>query len=201
MTGFRGNDIAYGRVTAVDSNGLLTVDLESNTQTPSRVAALRSYASPQVGDRILLTGSGDTWIALGQINTPDWVSWTPVVDNGLTVGNGTWTAEYVVDGATCHFHLLFEFGSTSAITGDVRIEWPFLVGTTSRQANSFTGFLEDASGADFHAVGYRFNSTAFRIVALSASSSRTTPVTLSATEPFTWTTGDIITLSGTYRTA
>ena len=187
MTGFRGNQIAYGRVTAVSAAGLLTVDVESNTLSASSVAAVGSYASPAVGDRVILTGAGQTWIALAQVDAPAASAWTPTVNNGLTVGDGAWTGSQLslVNG-WCSFYLQFELGSTSSVGTDVRIAWPYTPRGSSRTANTFTGILEDDSGSDYVAHGYRFDSSAFRIVTLDSSNRADL---IEATVPFTWATG------------
>lgn len=182
-------------VTSLDP---FTVDLADGTELAG-VARLASCAA-QVGDVVEVRVQGGDYLVVDTIG-PSIATWTPTVDNGLTVGNGDWTGSQLslVNG-WCHFYLQFELGSTSAVTGDVRIDFPYTPRGTSRVANTFTGFLEDADGTDFLAAGYRFDSSAFRIVALGAPSQVDVDI-ISSTLPFTWATGDLITLGGSYPVA
>lgn len=62
----RSNQLAYGTVTAVSGTSL-TVDLEANTES---VPAVALYLGPQVGDRAVLLGGGQSWVAMGATNAP-----------------------------------------------------------------------------------------------------------------------------------
>ena len=117
----------------------------------------------------------------------------------LTQGNGT--VEYanyrrVVDRMVGE--VSFVLGSTSAVTGDLEITVPdgLSINPTIGSGRQVTGralFL-DAGTALYDGVIFRSSDTAMRIRPLSASGSFSSQTTVNATVPFTWTTGDSLTL-------
>lgn len=127
----------------------------------------------------------------------DWASYTPSL-SGLTIGDGTLTGAFVRIGDTVLFRVSIVFGSTTAITGNVTVGLPT---TAASAAFVSTGMLEDSGSARYVAFTFA-TTTGVEIYPLDTSGTygRLNNV-LSATVPFTWTTGDFIRLSGAYEAA
>lgn len=133
-----------------------------------------------------------------------WTTWTPTLTN-LNIGStGTQVARYVRVGNTVHFYWSVVLGGTGISVGSVpTISLP-VTASSSYIANRF-----DIGDAEFIEAGVqvllgrtRLNTTSVVTpLTMSASGTFVTPGTLSATSPFTWGTGDIITLTGTYEAA
>ena len=140
-------------------------------------------------------GSVLTASQLNSIGDP--VSFTPTF-SGVTVGNGTVNAYYWRVNNLVFWRLLFELGSTSAITGTVYVEYP--VASSGSWVNAIGGnaYFDDANGTDYYGFLYRNNSVRARVVVGNASSTYLTYSSLSSTVPFTWATGDKLLIEDWY---
>lgn len=135
--------------------------------------------------------------AIGETET-----WMPTFQSGVTVGNGTLSGYYqrvndfvIVQGS-------FELGSTSAITGDVRVTVPVAasdfyglsVGTTVQ-------FLDVSTTTYWSGSGRVYGASAVRLRALlrDTGNNYVAAKPISSTAPFTWATGDRINWTQTYR--
>lgn len=119
-----------------------------------------------------------------------WTSYTPT-DTNVTVGNGTRLARYLQIGKTVHFMWDLTFGSTTAFTGTVNVGLPVAPAATGRWAVG--AFLLDSGTQTY---GWVASITSGTSVAVPTSSSGGGA---NATTPFTWTTNDRLTVSGTYE--
>ena len=136
--------------------------------------------------------------AIGETET----SWTPNFLTGVTVGNGTVSGFYqrvndfvIVQGS-------FVLGSTSAITGDVRVDVPINAIDTFELSNSIVAQFRDASAANYwRGCGFPFSGGQVRIRALlrDTSANYVYARALSSTTPLNWTTDDRIEWTATYR--
>ena len=150
-----------------------------------------------------VAGATLTAANLNALGTWDSTSWTTRLTN-VTVGNGTETALYARIGNGTDVGLVaywyeLEFGSTTSITGNPFLTWP-VEATTSRQgAMSSFAFFEDDTGAAYYGRLFRSNATRGGLRVFDSSGSYVTATAISATIPFTWTTGDRIIASGYYR--
>jgi len=129
--------------------------------------------------------------------------WTPTFSSGVTVGNGTLSGTYqrvndfvVVQGQ-------FILGSTSAITGDVRVDDPVTASDTYEHAVSITCQFVNVSAVQF-VIGAAKRVFGGGILLQYAKQDTTTPAgnslaALSATAPFTWAVSDRIVWTGVYR--
>ena len=125
-------------------------------------------------------------------NLSTWVTWVPTPTN-LTVGNGTLTAKYLELGHLVAVSVMFTLGSSSAVgtspsltlpvTATTRGVWQaqysdtgtaYYIGRAEALTGSLYFYRSFVTGADL------------QITAITASI------------PFTWTTGDIITIGGVY---
>lgn len=191
------SQVLVGTVTATSP---LTVDFGNVSETTDTVVVKTAGYEPVVDDEVVCQQVGNFYVVLDKLGSANAAAaWTPTVDNGITVGNGDWSGSQLsLANGWCDFYLQFELGSTSSIGTDVRIDWPYTPAGSSRTANTFRGVLEDADGVDYAASGYRFDSSAFRIVALGTAGNDVDIDILDSSTPHTWATGDLITLTGRY---
>ena len=133
-----------------------------------------------------------------------WQSWTPSWTN-LTVGDGTVVAKYIQIGKTVFFDAAITFGSTTSVTGSgVRLSLPL---TSVNYTTAFSRNLGDAnfwdtSGSSI-AAGFCswVSTTLVEAVIFNASSTYVVNTAVSSTAPFTWATGDVLSIHGFYEVA
>ena len=146
--------------------------------TPARLAV-------GANDLLLTAASGE---ATGLKYTGGWTSYTPTWGN-LTVGNGTVNARYQKIGKIVNVYVDFVFGSTSSISGGANFTIPIALATNS-SSYQFYGELLDNGTADYSGAIIVVGAGNCYISALNAGTTFLNPQSVSATVPFTWTTGD-----------
>lgn len=130
------------------------------------------------------TGSAWRTVQLPQTNwSPTWVN--------LSVGNGSQTAVYSRAGDLVYIHVILTFGTTTSVSGTVSISNLPVTGSTTGVVLGAN--LIDASGSD--ALGM------CRVSSTSVTLKTSTGANINATQPFTWTTSDVICFSGSYIAA
>ena len=149
--------------------------------------------------------SGSVLTAAGLNQIADGVSFTPTWNTGVTVGNGTVTAKYFEVNELVFYTVDFALGSTSAITGDVRLEHPIQADGTFEAPANTTGFVYDASAAVYWRVmGSAFNSSEMRVRYLQQSGAAPQGIfagDFTSSDPITFATNDRIVFSTFYRRA
>lgn len=95
---------------------------------------------------------------------PEYTDYTPV-NTGVTVGNGSMTARYMVNGQMCWVVWLLTAGTTTAITANILMGLPFAsVGEVQlngeyRRFGVGSSILSAAGGSGVSQVSLRFNGT------------------------------------------
>jgi hypothetical protein len=125
-----------------------------------------------------------------------WVTWTPTVNN-ISIGNGTITARYRQTGNTVSFSLKIVFGSTTTISGSPNV----VMGVASNSVAVFPVYILDAGVAAYAASAYFPIGTTMFLDLIDTTSSRALLTAFSSTSPFTWGSGDFISVSGSYEVA
>lgn len=120
-------------------------------------------------------------------------TWTPVIQN-LTVGNGTMFGVYAIVNDLAFYQVRFIFGSTSAITGALYIEYPLQVAETWLGAVGGVCAYDDANGSDYFGVIYRSSGVRGLLSTLRSDSTHAKADGVDAITPFTWASGDKITI-------
>jgi hypothetical protein len=135
--------------------------------------------------------------AIGESET----TWTPNFLTGVTVGNGTLSGTFqqvndfvIVQGS-------FELGSTSAITGDVRVDVPITASNLyDLSTSTFVQMIDASLNRHWKGGGFSFGGTQVRLRAFYRDSSDYIYATaISGTIPFNWTTGDRLNWTQIYR--
>jgi hypothetical protein len=131
--------------------------------------------------------------------TSAWTTWTPTLTN-LTLGSGSSMGRYRQLGKTVDFRWKFIFGSGSAITGLPRFSLP-----VAPHANYIVtvdllgvGTLGDTGNNSYWALARLGSGSTGEIVGIGTSSQH---IAVSSTVPFTWGSGDSMSVSGTYEAA
>ena len=137
--------------------------------------------------------SGDVLTASDMNAIGGIVNFTPTIQN-LTVGNGTIFGVYALVNDLCFYQVRFIFGSTSAVTGALYIEYPFQVAETWLGAVGGQCAYDDASGTDYFGVIYRSSGVRGLLSTLRSDSTHAKADGVDATTPFTWASGDKITI-------
>lgn len=136
-----------------------------------------------------------------QINLTGWTSFTPSWTN-LTVGNGTNAGKYAYAGKTVFFYTAFTLGSTSSVGSAPVLTLPQTsidYGTAVIPIGEV--FCVDTGTATYYGSTLWTTTTTATPRVGNASGTYLSIVTLSATVPFTWATGDILMMRGSYERA
>lgn len=135
----------------------------------------------------------------------DATAFTPSWASGVTVGDAVTSAYYYGINDLVFLHVDFRLGSTSAITGDVRMNLPVTSASVFEQAANLTGFCYNVSTAGYYrAMGTAYAGAAVRIRYARQSTGAAAEVygsPLTSTAPMTWATGDGLIFSTSYRRA
>lgn len=143
-----------------------------------------------------LVWNGTTWIVTAHSGA--WQAWSPTYTN-LTIGNGTVIARYSQVGKTVTFVFEFTLGSSGSSVGSApAISLP-VVGATV--VNSWLGtarYLDN--GVTNYAGAVAILSNGIRPQTLVSSGTYAEiQGGITATAPFTWASGDVMSISGIYE--
>lgn len=137
---------------------------------------------------------------LGQAIPGPWKSWTPTWTNVTTTG-ATIVAQYVQIGKTVHYFISLTFGASTAITGNARVSLPVASVTYPQYAQIGYGSANNSGGAVNPLAHCWISTTAAEIFCSNTSSTYDTYNFVTGSAPFSWGTGDILYLQGTYQAA
>jgi hypothetical protein len=125
-------------------------------------------------------------------------SYTPTL-TGFTPGNGTALGAYAQIQKMVYFEAQFTFGTTTAAaSANPTLTLPVSASTAFNNPGNLTGFFIDTGTATYRAIAY-VNSSTTAVVRIDGTNGLAS--TPSTTSPFTWTTGDIVKVSGIYWAA
>ena len=131
--------------------------------------------------------------------------WTPSFAAGVTVGNGSVSGNYQQVNELIVVQGSFVLGSTSAITGEVRVDLPVNAVNTFELSNStFVQILDTSASRYFRGSGRAQNATEVRLrvlIAETGSSDYVYAKAFSSSIPMSWASGDRLEWLSIYRTA
>lgn len=138
-----------------------------------------------------------------------WISFTPVIGNGWSIGNGTAEGEYVRHGNFVTFWSRFTFGAVGSVFGATRpsTTWPVTADANiTKRAGTFHAQVYDGARTWLLHVD-PFSTTSCQlwaqrtVVAAFAVSTYVDIISVSSTAPLTWAVGNVLTVTGTYKAA
>jgi hypothetical protein len=182
----------FAWVTSDDANAIQNAIVDAKgdlitataADTPARLAV-------GANNYFLQAASGETTgLKWGGVQTV----YNPTI-TGFTVGNGASTGVYWQIGGLVFFHVTFNFGSTSAITGPITFPTP--TGGINRNIITVSATIDDFGVGFRPLVAAIYGSTVY-VDALNTSGTYGTISAISSTVPFTWATNDGCTISGFY---
>lgn len=146
---------------------------------------------------------------LDALGTWDSTTWTTTLDN-VTIGDGTETALFTRIGDGDDLGLIFYYyelvwGTTTSITGNVFLNYPFEGVVTSAAALTREGsmssfcFFEDDDSTDYYGRLFRNTGNRGQVRVFDSSGTYVDGTNISNTIPFTWATGDRLIVSGYFR--
>ena len=139
--------------------------------------------------------NGTDWVQV--IRPGAWLAWAPVLSNGFANGNGVWSgARYTQIGKTVHFKATFTTGTTSSYATGMRVSLP--VTGVSSEVMTLSGYVQRGT-TRYPILPLDHTGTYVTLQAANASGTYTTQTSMSSTVPHTWTTGDQISIAGTYE--
>jgi hypothetical protein len=129
-----------------------------------------------------------------------YTTWTPTYTN-FTLGNGTLVARYGTSGKFVQFTFAVQLGSTSSVSGTIRFSLPKTPKNTTLDLEQFvfTAFLD--AGTDIYFGATELSPTDGYVYAMLSNGTYVSRTGTSATVPFTWSTGDVIQITGVYEEA
>ena len=129
-----------------------------------------------------------------------WNSYTPSL-SGVTLGNGTLVGDYWRAGRFTGFKVKLTFGTTTSVSGAMVVGLPVAY-ADGTDAETFSALMYDASTVTRIRGGVTATTTTTVTVnALLSSGTYVSDTATSSTVPFTWTTSDILIVSGIYEAA
>lgn len=161
----------------------------TSTSRPSGVKLRRGLFAYETDTKRIIMYDGTGWIKW----STQWETYTPTLTN-LTLGNGTRTAAFRLDGGVCWVRFGFVTGSSSAVGTDPTISLPFTAADPDGRvaaAAEVTGnvWLLDQGTANFDGIVRLNATTSFDLLARRQHAGGTyiDYQAVSATVPFTWT--------------
>lgn len=134
-----------------------------------------------------------------------WATYTPTLNN-ITLGNGTLAGRYMGAGKLVTFSVSLTFGSTTAVSGSNSTMTLPVTPKAGNWVSTDCGAWDSSANSWMPvaiitaAAGGGASTTTFLIKTWPGTAG-TNLVTISSTVPFTWATGDVLTISGTYEAA
>lgn len=128
-----------------------------------------------------------------------WTSWTPTWTN-LTIGNATVDAKYARASRLIHWKLKMTFGSTTSVSGAIRFSLP-VAAATGIEFDMTYGILTQSAASRHIGVMTFVSTTVAQLTSINTTGGIAVLINTSATSPFTWASGDIVSFKGFYESA
>ena len=131
-----------------------------------------------------------------------WEDWSPAYTN-LTIGNGTVISRFINIGKLVVCHFTFTLGSTSAVGTTPKVSLPVVAASVYVANRNYVGelVLDDITGSDFHGPIRLASTSEATLLVYDSSGTYLGRAGITATVPFTWATGDIISFTMVYEGA
>jgi hypothetical protein len=193
---------AFTRLDASDVNTyLMNQSVQTFAGTATRSSAIGTATEGMVtyleDSNDFEASDGTNYVPLVSIGA--WKTWAPVLSGGFANGNGVWDAKYTQIGKTVHFKAYFVAGTTSTYGAAMRLSYPVPPALSETALNVVGYFGESTSRHPFATTVNTSTYMAFGV--MNAAGTYVVLNNMTATIPFTWSSGDTIQVSGTYEAA
>lgn len=141
--------------------------------------------------------------AYNEIYPTSWTTWVPTLTN-MTLGTGVVTARYRVVGKTLNFKFKFKLAAGSAVGTSPRFSLPFSMHAsyvTLEDTIQGSVMLYDSGTANYIGSFRVVSATTLEIMSINTAGAIAAEASTTALVPFTWTTNDTISCSGTVELA
>lgn len=191
-------DLDYTWVTTDDANAIQNAIVDakgdliaaSAADTPARLAV-------GANDLVLTAASGE---ATGLKYSGAWSSWTPTF-TGISIGNGTVTANYAQVGKIVYVKMKIVWGSTTSLAANYcEFNGPVTGVLLSKQKVGNAYYL-DTGVADYDGAVLQNGNTNFAAAVILTNGTFSLYNNLVPTYPFTWATNDQILFDFSYQAA
>jgi hypothetical protein len=184
----------------IDGGRYTLVDCDIDTGKATSVNEGGSVSSPNYIYNLDSAGGVtiDTTKTLRVTDAANWTTYSPSISGtGWALGNATVTARYRQEGTTVHFRMWITWGSTSTY-GSVAPVLALPLTAKDLHAGAFYAEANDVGSNVYLLYPSQASTTGVRCNVIGASGAS---VALTSTVPFTWVTGDMLVLAGTYEIA
>jgi hypothetical protein len=144
--------------------------------------------------------AGDVLTAAEMNGIGEYADYTPTFTN-LTVGNGTVAFRFARVQNFVYVQGTIQFGSTTSVSGGVSATLP--VTSTTRLGSTPIGTVSllDTGAARYFGPALFSSTTAFVVNAFTIIGTSVSTIAINAATPFTWATGDVISVQLVYEAA
>jgi hypothetical protein len=184
----------------IDGGRYTLVDCDIDTGKATSVNEGGSVSSPNYIYNLDSAGGVtiDTTKTLRVSDVANWTTYSPSISGtGWALGNATVTARYIQRGTTVHFRMWITWGSTSTYGSASPV---LALPVTAKDVHAAELYAEanDVGSNVYKLYPSMASTTGVRCNVIGASGAS---VALISTVPFTWVTGDMLKVNGTYETA
>lgn len=192
-------------ITVLNTDAGLSGKTIVNTEDAQTVSGLKTFDrdpnppfAVSSGSDVVANLDADKWDGLDAV---DWTSFTPSWTN-VTVGDGTSEGTYTRIGNVIHVITRLVFGSTTSFSGAVSVAPPVNLDTTYG-IYSLNGVVMclDTGGAVYLGVPTVASTTSVAPLHSIVSATLIANNSVTSTAPFTWATGDTLTITYTAKVA
>lgn len=193
--------------TAKIADDAVTVDkLASSLSATTICTSSTRPTSPFEGQKIYetdtdreLTYDSSAWVQTVELGA--WTSYTPALIN-CTLGSGQLNCVYNKIGRQVTCRIMFQYGSTTSITGPLNIELPFTGASWGAGYHTFSSTATLSSGTTrYLCIPWSSNLTYVRFTAFGGSGTAVNTGDVTGTFPKTLVNGDQINTTFTYEAA
>lgn len=178
------NDIVNAQINAAAAIAATKIADTAVTLTASQTMTNKTLTSPVINGTLTGTAGFNAW-----------TSFTPTFSN-ITTGNGSASGTYLSIGKTVHLRAILTFGTTTSVTGAIGFSFPVTPKSTS---NFIVGsvFMHDV-GVQIYYGSLLPNGSVYT---WKTDSTYLYYVQANVNVPFTWGSGDELSVTATYEAA
>ena len=133
---------------------------------------------------------------------PAWDTWSPTYQN-LTIGDGTVVARFFEVGELVIAKWVFTLGSSSSVGTVPTVSRPVTASSSYGTNDDIMGGakFQDAATDTFFGYVNNASTTLFDFYVFNAAGTHLSDNSITASVPFTWATGDVMSFTATYEAA